>query len=1758
MHESKRIKKRAYIFLSIILIFTLCLSSIPLSAAASNLIDVEGHWAKDTIEAMVNKGIITGYPDGTFKPDKGITRAEFVSLLVKALSLEPGAGKVFIDTANHWAKDAISTANYYGIVSGYNDEIFGPDDLVTREQISIMVVNAIKVEPVKSAIEFIDSAQISPWAKDAVGKASALGLITGYPDGAFKPQASTTRAEAAVILSRCMKLAEKESGKTKFDSAGTYGPKSGMQTIDNDVVIDSDKVTLQNTTIEGSLTISENVGEGDVTLTNVIVKGTTFIRGGGKNSIHIDSGEYNGIIIENVPGKDLRLVAKNVDGIEVTVSENVSYKNVILEGAFETIKVKGNKINLVIGDNTKIDKMQVVENISGVTIDVSKSAAIKELTLDSAAKVNNAKDTIIKINGKRASDSTIAYPPTKTTSGGGGGGGTVSRYTLTLKANPPEGGTVTGQGSYKSGEYVTVTAAANEGYEFVNWTIDGEEVSKAASFEYKMPSNGVILIANFKKTTPPPAQETIVYDTPGTYGPDASTATIDGDVIISAADVTLQNTTINGDLLLDEGIGDGSVTLKGVTVNGATIVKGGGPQSVKVIDCMLSLLRVIKEEVRVIVSGNTSVEKAQVEASASLISLMSGDIGFAIVIISANAHEAQIVLEGTFGTVQVQAPAAKVEIKSGSINNLVINENASGAVIDVANDAEIVNLTVKATIEVTGEGKIEKAEINARDVIINPVPTTIIVAEDASAIVGGEELGPTEPIEPEEPPASGGEETVRASIIASADVNISLDSIKFDYNFYTDEAKLNLVECSEALGSPYYLDPDSSTVKILYKDEEGTIIKQSAEKNLGSLGLSDDGVVIYDNMSLLKDSFGINEEDSWIPNAILLNLKSKTVADGKTIENPWEKTFDIDIAKAAGVFTLNLDRDNLTPYKWEDLQPMSEEDLQSVIYEILLPAKGQFGSRITWEWESENPEAVDISPEILNAETGGPITDFYIAHMIPGDVENHVTLIATLQMDGIDGELTKKINLVIRRFSEDHIITFEGDPPEGMAGEPYSYKFKVNNNIGDTAFALVEGILPDGLSLSSDGTISGTPTSVIGQTENFTVKVSDSYMGSGFKTCKLTIKANIRLIDTVEPGSEKVFSQNGYRVYIPEGAIEEEITEPQLLEIKTVFSGLPEHKYYGDFTPFDEIATYNISIGELKNFAKPLEITIPFDKGKVDSELPLSQAVKLSYYDNELRDWVITGASIDESTGTLNFSTNHLTSWRIEYLIRRYSEKTSAHFSVLYDSKSIGVVPIGRTGFTQEDLSQKVIDYMETAYDLYESKGFTVPTGKTTVIINPKLDQPETSTMLGNIQLSGLAYDSESHLEHDVYHELFHVVERQYFSVVYYLDNAWIMEAMADTAAGICVPTSDKMGSGDDGISKEWFDEPITTRDGSHEYDACYFISYLCGLRGYWRVVGITPREYIYNADLVLRNLKDLVVALDKGGFDCLESIDSWLKSKTPPDELCPDLPTAYLNFVYFCIFSGDSPLVIKDTDGITDTFTTAQDQYKLPVAETPSKTINIAINGLKPRGGICLKTVDIEEGSYGPFSRTAKVKISSGSLPEGVTVMIVRGWGDVQNELHSSQRLFDTSSDPSPTKPSTVFANAARKVYILATNMGTDISDISIEVSDLSEIVMDIQHTVKELKSDEGNIIGYKHTYNIEVSGVLEEWGIDALSVNAMMRNEERLSEFKSLTKHGDRYTGEVLFLSDSPNVEVAFVLGGYDNLAKVNWDCLSWKLVE
>ena len=183
--------------------------------------DITGTWAADDINQLADLGVVTGNPDGTFRPDSQITRAEIVAILVRLYDLDSETMVTFEDTQNHWASGYISIAASLGHVNGFDTAHFGPNEALTREQLAVMVTRIAGLQPSGgTALSFADSSAISGWAMDGVRAAFENGLISGYPDGTFRPDAEITRAEACHLIVNLINLQSDDEQASDGQTAG--------------------------------------------------------------------------------------------------------------------------------------------------------------------------------------------------------------------------------------------------------------------------------------------------------------------------------------------------------------------------------------------------------------------------------------------------------------------------------------------------------------------------------------------------------------------------------------------------------------------------------------------------------------------------------------------------------------------------------------------------------------------------------------------------------------------------------------------------------------------------------------------------------------------------------------------------------------------------------------------------------------------------------------------------------------------------------------------------------------------------------------------------------------------------------------------------------------------------------------------------------------------------------------------------------------------------------------------------------------------------------------------------------------------------------------------------------------------------------------------------------------------------------------------------------------------------------------------------
>ncbi|NJO41191.1 MAG: S-layer homology domain-containing protein [Cyanobacteria bacterium RU_5_0] len=180
----------------------------PVSQATGEFPDVPAeYWAYPFITNLSQRGIISGFEDGTFRPEQPVTRAEYAALLERVLPPEQAQQSIaFTDIpSNYWAAPAIDEAVKTGFLKGYPEGNFAPDQPISKVQVLASLVNGVRLPESANASQtaqtFQDSNQIPQWAIPAVGTATESNIVVNYPDRAMlNPNQPITRAEIAALV----------------------------------------------------------------------------------------------------------------------------------------------------------------------------------------------------------------------------------------------------------------------------------------------------------------------------------------------------------------------------------------------------------------------------------------------------------------------------------------------------------------------------------------------------------------------------------------------------------------------------------------------------------------------------------------------------------------------------------------------------------------------------------------------------------------------------------------------------------------------------------------------------------------------------------------------------------------------------------------------------------------------------------------------------------------------------------------------------------------------------------------------------------------------------------------------------------------------------------------------------------------------------------------------------------------------------------------------------------------------------------------------------------------------------------------------------------------------------------------------------------------------------------------------------------------------------------------------------------------------
>lgn len=367
--------------------------------------DGYGHWAQTKLDKWYNYGYLRGYPDGLLHPNGQITRAEFVTLANSAMGYTQNAYISFSDVPkSFWGYNQIASAVAAGYVSGDRGGKFRPYTPITRQEAAVMVARMCRLgNNAMAAAGYKDGYQIPSWAKGAIGAVKVAGMMSGYKDGTFRPNAPLSRAEAVVLLDHALPYGNQTTPSYRPTTPTPMPvpipqPQQPFQPSVNGQDYTLEDTSLKNKTITGDLIISSRIGSKKVKLDDVKVLGKVRIEGG--STIEANDCTFKDVVMDK---KDVRLESNN-SSIDYTKFASVGrisgdgFDEVVIDKSFSSdVEIDAEVDKLVLNEETDV---KLLSNADIDTFEVKKYADRAEIAFSHADVNEMDVDSDIRITGK--------------------------------------------------------------------------------------------------------------------------------------------------------------------------------------------------------------------------------------------------------------------------------------------------------------------------------------------------------------------------------------------------------------------------------------------------------------------------------------------------------------------------------------------------------------------------------------------------------------------------------------------------------------------------------------------------------------------------------------------------------------------------------------------------------------------------------------------------------------------------------------------------------------------------------------------------------------------------------------------------------------------------------------------------------------------------------------------------------------------------------------------------------------------------------------------------------------------------------------------------------------------------------------------------------------------------------------------------------------------------------------------------------------
>ena len=187
--------------------------------------DIKGHWAENYMSELSYMEILNGFVDSTMKPNKTITRSEFITMVVRVMDLKRDSEQYsnYMDIpATHWSYPYINSAKANGLLDGFTDAKLYPDKVITREEMAVIISRALPIGYIVDKLVTFNDIRADYINKASIDRVSSAGIINGLPDGTFLPKGSATRAEAAAMIYRFIHLKSQKEESMLYDFVRKY------------------------------------------------------------------------------------------------------------------------------------------------------------------------------------------------------------------------------------------------------------------------------------------------------------------------------------------------------------------------------------------------------------------------------------------------------------------------------------------------------------------------------------------------------------------------------------------------------------------------------------------------------------------------------------------------------------------------------------------------------------------------------------------------------------------------------------------------------------------------------------------------------------------------------------------------------------------------------------------------------------------------------------------------------------------------------------------------------------------------------------------------------------------------------------------------------------------------------------------------------------------------------------------------------------------------------------------------------------------------------------------------------------------------------------------------------------------------------------------------------------------------------------------------------------------------------------------------